>query len=405
MRATTLAIMATRSQDQQLVAQMASSHGSAKPPPPSSSLPSHPPLDAREAPAPCAVVPSFGWHPWFSHQLYDDTTTTTIAAGTQPTTNEADGKHCGDDAPAASKTAHYQSVLQPAPKDGDFIASLPDPAPLSAFISATRKHLEAFPHALVGEVGLDKAFRLPQQWDASDAAARDDSLTPGSREGRLLSPYRVRMAHQQAVMRAQLRLAGELQRAVSVHGVQAHGVLYDSVSALWKGHERRVLSRREKRMDALMAAQGRDADADADASGSSSSEDEDEDGGGDSGGIGSLVGKPRGKPFPPRICLHSYTGSVDMLKQWLHPAVPCRVFLSFSTAVNLGTGGGRARLEEVLRAVPDDRLLVESDLHVAGEQMDAALEDMYRLVCGVKGWDLESGVRTVGKNFERFIYG
>ena len=54
---------------------------------------------------------------------------------------------------------------------------------------------------------------------------------------------------------------------------------------------------------------------------------------------------------------------------------------------------------------PDDRILVESDLHVAGEAMDAALEAMYGKVCEVKGWELEEGIRRIGKNYEEFIFG
>lgn len=201
------------------------------------------------------------------------------------------------------------------------------------------------------------------------------------------------MQHQQVVLQAQLRLAGETGRAVSVHGVQAHGVLYDTVAACWKGHERKILSRREKKRIAPGAEE-------------SSSSDDDDDNEIENGREPMKKKKTaRGKPFPPRICLHSYSGSADTLKQWFHPAVPSQIFVSFSTAVNLGTDGGRVKLESVVRAVPDDRILVESDLHMAGEEAEEMLEDMYRLVCEIKGWDLERGVRTIGNNFQEFIYG
>ncbi|CAG9939091.1 unnamed protein product [Clonostachys rosea f. rosea IK726] len=74
-------------------------------------------------------------------------------------------------------------------------------------------------------------------------------------------------------------------------------------------------------------------------------------------------------------------------------------------AVNLSTETASAKSIQVIREVPDDRLLVESDLHVAGEQMDAALEAMYRKVCEIKGWSLEDGVVRIRKNFEAFIFG
>ncbi|PNP41729.1 hypothetical protein TGAMA5MH_06322 [Trichoderma gamsii] len=379
LNARVLTIMATRSQDQHLVAQVAAEHGVSD---------SDSPLNYEDGSSSdstagdptskgtCKVVPAFGWHPWFSYQLYDDTASN---SNSEDTSTED-----------AFKIAHYKAVLSPTPKDPSFLSSLPPPTPLSSFIASTRKHLTSFPHALVGEIGLDKGFRLPQQWLPDDASSRDEGLTPGGREGRLLSPYRVQMQHQQAVLQAQLRLAGDEGRAVSVHGVQAHGVLYDTIAACWKGHERKILSRREKKRIAPGAEE------------SSSSDDDDDN---ENEPKKKKKTAARGKPFPPRICLHSYSGSADTLKQWFHPAVPSQIFVSFSTAVNLGTDGGRSKLEAVVRAVPDDRILVESDLHMAGEEAEAMLEDMYRLVCEIKGWDLERGVRTIGKNFQEFIYG
>ncbi|UKZ46967.1 hypothetical protein TrVGV298_001178 [Trichoderma virens] len=331
LRTRVLAIMATRSQDQQLVAEVAAEHGITDS---LSSLTST--SDTDSARRGCKVVPAFGWHPWFSYQLYDDSIPNPTYS--LPSTEDSNTSTEED-----AKIAHYK-------------ARLPD-----------------------------------------DDSSRDESLTPGGREGRLLSPFRVQMQHQQAIMQAQLRLAGEMGRAVSVHGVQAHGVLYDTIAACWKGHEKKVLSRREKKRIAPGAEESSSSSDDED----SSSENDD-----------SMRSKEKrakrkigGKPFPPRICLHSYSGSADMLKQWLHPSVPSTVFVSFSIAVNMSTDGGKAKLESVVRALPDDRILVESDLHMAGDEAEGLLEDMYRLVCEIKGWDLEYGVKTIGANFEKFIYG
>ncbi|KAG6121697.1 hypothetical protein E4U14_001462 [Claviceps sp. LM454 group G7] len=395
MRTSALAIMATRSQDQHLVAQVASVHGVSD----GAYLRGHrcqetchqkddkhaQPDTSREGRAQvvqrkCQVIPSFGWHPWFSYQIYDDTASVPTYQPPQKTGTE------DEDAAAllSAKRAHYQSVLTPAPQDDDFfIASLPIPSSISLFVSSTRARLESYPIALIGEIGIDKAFRLPGDWDPSLASSRNEALTPGGREGRRLSPYKVQMQHQQMILRAQLRLAGQVGRPVSVHGVQAHGILYDTVSSCWKGHEKHVPSRKERLMKA--------------APGAEDEHDDDADGDNDT-----RVGA---KPYPPRICLHSYSGSVEGLKQWLRPDIPAKIFFSFSTAVNLGTEATRAKFGDVIRAIPADKLLVESDLHMAGEDLDVALEDMYRRVCEAKGWSLEEGVRTVGNNFEHFILG
>ncbi|KAG6007615.1 hypothetical protein E4U21_005696 [Claviceps maximensis] len=384
MRTSALAIMATRSQDQELVAQVASLHGvkdcaSLRRRPRETCQQDDDKHDPVQVQNECRVIPSFGWHPWFSYQMYHDTAPV-------PTYNPPQETGTEDVAALllSAKRAHYQSVLVPAPDDDDFIASLPTPIPLSSFVTSTQAKLRSHPIALIGEIGIDRAFRLPENSVSLLASSRDGALTPGGREGRRLSTYKVQMQHQQMILGAQLRLAGEVGRPVSVHGVQAHGVLYDTVSSCWKGHEKHVPSRRERRS----VAPGAEVD-----------DDDDDDTGNDQH---AHVG---GKPYPPRICLHSYSGPVEALKQWLRPDIPAEIFFSFSTAINLGTEATRARFEDVIKAVPGDRLLVESDLHMAGETMDAALEDMYRRVCQARAWSLDEGVRTIGNNFERFILG
>ncbi|KAH6856782.1 hypothetical protein B0I37DRAFT_368337 [Chaetomium sp. MPI-CAGE-AT-0009] len=392
MRTRALTIMATRSQDQDLVASAA-----AKNPIRDRTVLASP----AKQDTPDKIVPAFGWHPWFSHQLYNDTEASTPGPSSSAETSD---QH---------KAEHYRAVLSPQPDDA-FIASLPDPIPLSTFIADTRRRVLDAGTALVGEVGLDKAFRLPWPWGKKEAAGtaaaeptdddagapprRDETLTPGGREGRMLSPHHVKMAHQIRVLRAQLHLAGELGVAVSIHGVQAHGVLFDALAVLWKGHEREVISRKKQKMVATGAEDF-----------SSSSEDEGEDWWGGDGGLSrpKVKGKKdyKPKPFPPRVCLHSFSGSLQMMQQYLNPAIPVDTFFSFSTAINLSTAGGESRFADVVRACPDDRLLVESDLHCAGEEMDRVLEDISRRVCGIKGWPLEEGLARIRRNYEEFIFG
>ncbi|KAJ9137323.1 Cut9-interacting protein scn1 [Pleurostoma richardsiae] len=375
MGARCLTVMSTRSQDQDLVASAAEEHGVR-----SLEELSRPGSDASDPPR--KLIPAFGWHPWFSHQLYDDT-----GAAAAGSFDPSDPKH---------KAQHYASVLTPPPPP-EFLAGLPAPQPLSAFLAATRARLAAHPLALVGEVGLDRAFRLPRAWADDEAAARDGSLTPGGREGRTLSAHRVAAPHQAAVLRAQLALAGEMGRAVSVHGVQAHGQLYDVLRGMWKGHERRGVSARDRKM----IAKGVDEDFS-----SSSEEEEDDDEGGAGGGKKKMQKRVKPKPYPPRICLHSFSGPVEVMKQYTEDKrIPAKVFFSFSVCINFSTAGGEARTPEVIRACPDDRILVESDLHTAGPRMDQFLEDMYRRVCEIKGWGLREGIERIRRNYEEFIFG
>lgn len=124
-----------------------------------------------------------GYHPWAAH---------TISLEKTP-----------------NSRAHYARLFGEA-QDEETAAlydSLPAPTPLSDALEQLRMHLEAFPHALVGEVGLDRSFRLP------------DPRVGGRQLTRLQTP----IDHQLAVLRPQVQLACVLGRSVSMHSVRAAG--------------------------------------------------------------------------------------------------------------------------------------------------------------------------------------
>jgi Tat protein secretion system quality control protein TatD with DNase activity len=365
MKTRVLTVMATRAEDQDLVTSTADKHGIKS---------SDPDQWSREE----CMIPCFGWHPWFSHTMYvdDEALESTDARKTQE-----QGNLQGD-----AKILHYQTILQPSRKDPlsdqdrQTFLSLSDPTPFSAFLAQTRRNLERYPHALVGEIGLDRAFRIPEPWSTSEElwSRRDNGLTPGGREGRRLTPFRCSLQHQKTLFKLQLQLAAALNRGVSVHGVQAHGAVLETLQETWKHHELPVPSKRSRKKRIL----NDDDDAPVDESPSTT------------------------KPYPPRICLHSYSGTPETFTHYLHPSMPARIFASFSTAINLPSANETpASFETMIKTVPDHMLLVESDLHTAGDEMDRRIEDIVRRVCAVKGWGLEHGVKILGRNWRAFALG
>ena len=346
MKARVLVIMATRPEDQILVAGFADEFGLKQ------TL--HREGDETEIPH-CRVIPSFGWHPWFSHLLCDDLM--------------SEGGHSH----RSEKVDHYKRVITPSPEDSDFLQSLPDPYPLSQYITKTREYLKRYPTALVGEIGIDRAFRIPEHWLPDDANVRQPDLSPDGREGRRLSPYRVNIDHQRKVLTAQLNLAGEMQRPVSVHGVSAHGLLFETLHATWDGYEKKPLSKRSQKRRA-----GVNSPCDPN-------------------------NQNEVRPFPPRICLHSYSGPPDTLRRYLHQSVPATIFFSFSEIINFSTSSKKAI--DVVKAVPHTRLLIESDLHCAGARMDELLETVIRSICHIKGWSLDEGTRQLAENWTHFVFG
>ncbi|KAJ1905056.1 Cut9-interacting protein scn1 [Coemansia sp. IMI 209127] len=104
--------------------------------------------------------------------------------------------------------------------------------------------------------------------------------------------------------------------------------------------------------------------------------------------------------LPPRIMLHSYSGSPDMLRQILLKGELGRhMYVSFSWFVN---GRNEQKSRECIAAVPDDRLLVESDLYSADDAF-SALELIIRLVAGARGWTLDEACCNLAGNSRTFF--
>jgi len=167
--------------------------------------------------------------------------------------------------------------------------------------------LLAAPRAQVGEIGLDRALLR-----RTDAAPIETQLT---------------------AFNAQLALAADLDRVATIHCVQAHGLLLDTLY---------------------------------------------------------------NAPKRPRLLLHSYSGSAQMIKD----------FAALGATFSFGADvfdPRRERLRKALLAVPPDRLLIETDTPAGLSPASNALERNVRTLAVVLGEPVEQLTDRVAANFVRLF--
>lgn len=155
----------------------------------------------------CSLI--IGYHPWFSHLIH-----------TAPAPISKEEHYRGLFFSTDSQVKGYEGqVLEH--QFQQLLDGLPDPRPLSAVIDEVRHNLSAFPNAMVGEIGVDRVFRVPIDFFASP---------------RVLTPFHIPLLHQLAVLQAQLELAVEMGRNVSIHSVKAQQATIDLLGAMKLKH-------------------------------------------------------------------------------------------------------------------------------------------------------------------------
>ncbi|SCU97363.1 LADA_0H05886g1_1 [Lachancea dasiensis] len=133
----------------------------------------------------------FGVHPWYSHLYY-----------------------LSEDGTSPSKEAHYRSILQ-GPREAELnriILRLPEPKNLVSYIDANFSTTSC---DCIGEIGLDKLFRLPE-----NGFYQGDDTAP-------LSRVKVKMDHQVKVFVQMCQLAVKHSLPVSLHCVKAPNQMFE----------------------------------------------------------------------------------------------------------------------------------------------------------------------------------
>ncbi|CAG8668095.1 554_t:CDS:1, partial [Funneliformis caledonium] len=235
------------------------------------------------------------------------------------------------DEPSESKD-HYRTILKDiGPKVHsrsnyleEFINTLPPPTSFNKWHRKLENLLETHPNSLLGEVGLDKTFRLRDQ------------------ESKRLSQAQTTLQHQIAIFEKQLDLAAKYNRAVSMHCVQSTGAITQLLN---------------KRINEQ-------------------------------------------QPLPPRLCIHSFGGSVDTIKALVKQTkgTSLELYFSFSIVIN----DRNSRLPDLIKAVPEDKLLIETDYH-SPKGLDYYMLMIIKLVSEVKEWTETTTVEKTRENFIKFI--
>ncbi|KAI3661226.1 hypothetical protein MP638_005663 [Amoeboaphelidium occidentale] len=203
-----------------------------------------------------------------------------------------------------------------------------------------------YPKSIIGEFGLDKIATTPQ-----DAISKHSSLPKSTYDGL-----------QKESFSFQFQLAVKLKRPISLHSVQAYGYIHDYL----KQQCDKVSSRGFIKKHELESPEN--------------------------------IVYPDAM-FPPAIMLHSFSGSPGMLQQLIKlPHVGNRLYFSFSKVINLRY----KNIEEIILSVPNDRLLLESDISDI-EAIPQCLIDIAELIAKAKGWSLDEVEEKINENASRFF--
>lgn len=276
-----------------------------------------------------------GYHPWFSHWI--------------------------SILPGATKEEHYRQLFSPSGEHQEMferlLPHLPEPIPLADVLAELRKNLSSFPQAMLGEVGLDRAARVPIEYAA----------TP-----RELTQFIVPLEHQLAILEPQIDLAVEFRRNVSIHSVRSQQATLDLLSRM---HQKHGSEWQRISIDFHSC------------------------------GLGVETWKVI-EVFVLHLIVLYNTASHCTQKNHLN------VYMSLSTVIN----GRSSNLRALIEACSPSRILVESDYHPV-EQCAERTWEMVLTVAEIKGWAVETTwiedlrvedwgiVRRLKRNWQEFQKG
>lgn len=107
------------------------------------------------------------------------------------------------------------------------------------------------------------------------------------------------------------------------------------------------------------------------------------------------------KHSPPSIMLHSFSGSAETAQTLLKlNYIGPKLYFSFSHAVNSRS----PKIVNRILAIPQDRILIESDLGEL-DKVDEAMWSILQVLCDIRQWNTQEATSILEQNMNAYLKG
>ncbi|TYJ56866.1 hypothetical protein B9479_002477 [Cryptococcus floricola] len=330
------------------------------------------------------VVACFGYHPWFTHR-YTFSPPNSLPSKEQHYTSLFFPASSSSSSSASASASLSEKATQDRHLLSTLLPYMPEPLPFQSMLAKLREDLEKSLGegrlTMVGEVGLDGSARMRWPGEAKhlhpdhqdhpshdkrekredetpsccSPPSRSASLRPKNEqegkeeeeeeeeeEWRRLTPFKVPLPHQRAILLAQIDIAIELGVNVSLHSVACSGPTMDALMEVKKNYGEWFL----RRVNVDLHSGG--------------------------GWSAPFLTQAIASPLPPPLPPLSISKHLPNL--FISPSIPITSRSPHAPAL--------------IRAIPRNRMLVESDCHdvrLVGRMVWGAV----RWVGEVRGWGVE----------------
>lgn len=158
----------------------------------------------------CRCPRLLGLHPWFSHSI----------SFSPPSSLPSKEAHYTSLFPTSSSSSASTNSSRDSPplSISYLVPHLPPVISIETFLVQLEKDLSSYPNSFVGEIGLDKSFKLPHPTSLLETHPPTTTTSPPLSKN---SQFQTPIQHQLKLVELQIDLAIKLQKNVSFHSVKS----------------------------------------------------------------------------------------------------------------------------------------------------------------------------------------